>query len=61
QYPLGRFLNVYIVREPGKDIDPETNEFLRFILSRNGQAIVAEEGLLPLPVSVAKQELAKLK
>lgn len=60
-YPLGRFLNVYIVREPGKEIDPETKEFLRFVLSKNGQAIVAEEGLLPLPVSIAKQELAKLK
>lgn len=60
-YPLGRFLNVYVVREPGKNMEPETKEFLRFVLSRNGQEIVAEEGLLPLPASVARQELAKLK
>ncbi len=60
-YPLARFLNVCIVRHPGKPLDPVTSDFLHFVLSREGQEVVAKQGLSPLPLSVLSAELAKLK
>ncbi len=52
----------YINREPGKPVDPKVKEFLRYILSRQGQAAVVRDGkLLPLPAETVRAELAKLK
>ena len=49
-------------RAPGKPLDPLTEQFLRFVLSREGQEIV-REGRLPAAHRTASstQELAKLK
>ncbi len=60
EYPLGRYLNVYLVREPGQTIEPATKEFLRFVLSRQGQELVGKRGLVPLPASVVTKELEKI-
>ena len=59
-YPLARYLNIYIVRRPGEELDLATKDFLRFILSKEGQQMVVERGLIPLPASVAKEELKKV-
>jgi phosphate transport system substrate-binding protein len=60
-YPLSRFVYVYINKAPGKPIEPKTKEFLRAILSREGQQQVANDGVyLPLQPSVVREELAKL-
>ncbi len=61
KYPLARFLYVYVNRAPGKPLDPLTDQFLRFVLSREGQEIVLKDGYLPLKSGVIEQELAKLK
>jgi len=61
KYPLNRFLFVYINRAPGKPLDPLTREFVKFILSREGQEVVVKDGYLPLSADVVKQELAKLE
>ena len=61
KYPLSRFLFVYVNRAPGKRLDPLTEQFLRFVLSRDGQEIVLKDGYLPLKTGVVDQELAKLK
>ena len=60
KYPLSRFLFVYVNRAPNKPIDPLTREFLRYILSKEGQEIVVKDGYLPLPAKVIEDELAKL-
>jgi phosphate transport system substrate-binding protein len=60
QYPLARYLYTYLVRDPRNPMDPLTREFLRFVLSRQGQEVVVKDGYLPLPASVVRQELAKL-
>jgi len=60
QYPLSRYLYTYVVRDPRKPMDPLTAEFLRFVLSREGQEVVVKDGYLPLPAAVVRQELAKL-
>lgn len=60
KYPLARPLLLYVVKDPNKGLDPLTREFLKFILSKEGQEIVVKDGYLPLPATVVKQELAKL-
>ena len=60
-YPLTRPIYMVIDREPDTAPPPKIAEFLRFILSRESQAvIVASDGWLPLPPSVVAAERAKL-
>jgi phosphate transport system substrate-binding protein len=61
KYPLARFLYVYVNRPPGKPLDPLTQQFLLYTLSREGQQTVLKDGYLPLKANVVAQELAKLK
>lgn len=60
-YPLSRYLYIYVNKKPGTDLDPLRSEFLKFVLSRQGQEIVIKDGYLPLPKKVDAEELAKLK
>ena len=60
-YPLSRLLYMLAKRAPGEELDPKVREFLRYILSREGQEAVAREGdYLPLPASVVREQLRKL-
>lgn len=61
-YPYGRYLYFYVRREPGKTIDPLVREYLRFVLSRQGQTLIASQpkGYLPLSATDARTEIAKL-
>lgn len=61
-YPLGRFLNVYLVRDPGagKGVDDEVRDFLSFVLSKQGQTLVAKEGLMPLSHKLVNEERSRL-
>jgi phosphate transport system substrate-binding protein len=58
-YPLARPLLLYVVSDPNQPMDPLVREFLKFILSREGQEIVVRDGYLPLPAAEAARELAK--
>ncbi len=60
-YPLARFLYVYINKKPGQPLDPLVGEFVKFILSKEGQEVVVKDGFVPLPVSVIEEELKKIK
>jgi phosphate transport system substrate-binding protein len=60
-YPLTRDAYIYVNRAPGRPLDPKVREFLRFILSREGQQIIAKSGIYsPLPAAVLREQLAKL-
>jgi phosphate transport system substrate-binding protein len=60
-YPLSRFLYVYVNKVPGQPLDPITLEFLKMILSRQGQEVVVKDGYVPVPAVVADREKAKLQ
>lgn len=60
-YPLARFLFIYINKTPGKPLDPLILEFVKYILSKEGQEVVVKDGYVPLPVSVIEEELSKIK
>ncbi|MCH2101459.1 MAG: phosphate ABC transporter substrate-binding protein [Planctomycetes bacterium] len=59
-YPLGRFLYVYINKNPKKALDPVQAEFLRFVFSKEGQEIVIKSGYLPITAGVAERECKSL-
>jgi len=60
KYPLSRFLYVYVNKHPNKPLSPLQAEFIKLMLSQEGQGIVAKDGYIPLPHAVVKKELAKL-
>lgn len=61
-FPYGRFLYFYVRRAPGTPIDPVAREYLRMLLSREGQAMLAAQpnGYIPLTAAEATVERAKL-
>ena len=60
RYPLARFLYVYLNKSPKRDLDPIVREFVRFVLSADGQAIVSKDGYLQLPKTIVDAELMLL-
>jgi phosphate transport system substrate-binding protein len=60
-YPLVRSLYIYLNRKPGTVIEPRVTEFLRYVLSQQGQDAVARNGnYLPLPAAEVREQLKKL-
>jgi phosphate transport system substrate-binding protein len=59
-YPLSRFLFIYVNRKPGTPTDPLIREFLGYVLSRAGQQVVVKDGYLPLPAATIGEETNKL-
>jgi phosphate transport system substrate-binding protein len=61
KYPLARAVSIYVNRAPGKPLDPKLKEFLRYVLSREGQREVVREGdFLPLNEQAIREQLRKL-
>ena len=61
-YPLAFDMFFYINRPPGQPLDPKVREFLRFVLSREGQEAVQRDGkYLPLTAEVVRAQLQKLE
>jgi phosphate transport system substrate-binding protein len=62
-YPLGRYLYFFLRKDKGQALDPLAAEYMRLVLSREGQEIVASdpEGYLPLTAAQAAAELEKLQ
>jgi phosphate transport system substrate-binding protein len=60
-YPLARFLYVYVNKAPGKGLDPLTREFVKLVVSKQGQEAVIKDGYFPIPASIAKEELGKVQ
>lgn len=61
KYPLGRMLYVYVVKKPNEPLPKLVEEFIRFVLSEEGQKIVVKDGYLPLPAKIAEQQFEMLK
>ncbi|HEY7412255.1 MAG TPA: PstS family phosphate ABC transporter substrate-binding protein [Vicinamibacteria bacterium] len=61
RYPLARFLYVYVNKAPGRALDPLLGEFLKLVLSREGQEVVVKDGYLPLTAAIVAEETKKLQ
>lgn len=60
KYPLSRFLYVYVNKAPNKPLNPLEAEFIKLVLSKQGQEVVVKDGYIPLPAKVAAKALADL-
>ena len=61
-YPLTRMVTMFLNRRPGQAVDPKLREFLRYVLSRQGQEAVLRygRGYLPILAPSAAAQLKKL-
>jgi phosphate transport system substrate-binding protein len=57
KYPISRYLYVYINSNPATGPDPLVKEFIRFVMSKQGQAVVIKDGYFPLPAKKAAEFL----
>jgi phosphate transport system substrate-binding protein len=57
KYPLSRFLYVYVNKKPNKELAPLDKEFIKLILSKQGQEVVIKDGYIPLPAKVVEKYL----
>ena len=61
-YPLHRDAYIYVNRAPGQALDPKVREFIRFVLSREGQEIIDKAGVYsPLPAAYIREQLQKIE
>ena len=51
-YLLARFLYIYVNKQPNKALPALEREFLKLVLSRQGQQAVADDGYIPLPYKI---------
>jgi phosphate transport system substrate-binding protein len=61
KYPLIRDAYFYVNKPPGGKLDPKVREFMRFVLSREGQEVMARVGYYyPLDAAYLREQLKKL-
>lgn len=59
-YPIARFLYIYFNKKPKEQIDPLRGEFIKYVLSKDGQALTEKSGFYPLPSEIQVKELERL-
>lgn len=60
-YPLSRYLYVYINKAPNKPLAPLEREFVKLVLSKVGQQVVVKDGYIPLPAKVVERIKSSLE
>lgn len=60
EYPLTRKVYLYAIPEKDGDLSEAVREYITFVLSRDGQQLVKEEGFFPLPSQIAEESLSRL-
>lgn len=60
EYPLSRYLYVYVNKHPNKPLTPLNKEFLKLVLSQGGQQVVVKDGYIPLTAAIVSKELESL-
>jgi phosphate transport system substrate-binding protein len=51
-YPLSRSLYIYVNHKPNSELDPLRREFLKYVLSKEGQEIVVKDGYFPITAAM---------
>ncbi len=60
-YPLTRSIYIFVNRSPTKGLDSTVKEFLRYVLSREGQQAVSDGNYVPLTAEMVNAQLKKLE
>ena len=61
EYPMSRFLYVYVNKHPNKPLAPLEKEFVKMMLSKTGQSVVIKDGYIPIPAKVAEKALKSIE
>jgi len=56
-YPLARVLYFYVNKRPNQPLAPLEREFVKLVLSKQGQEVVIKDGFVPLPAALAAKAL----
>lgn len=59
-YPLSRVLYFYVNKRPNQPLAPLEREFIKLVLSKQGQQVVVKDGFVPLPAKLAAKALSDL-
>ena len=59
-YPIARFLYIYVNKNPNQALDPLRAQFAKYIFSKEGQQAVIKAGFFPVNAAIAKQDLGGL-
>ncbi len=59
-YPIARFLYVYVNKNPNQPLDPLRAQFVKYIFSKAGQQAVIKAGFFPVNAAIAKLDLSGL-
>ncbi|CAD5375917.1 Phosphate-binding protein PstS [Pseudomonas sp. OF001] len=60
KFPLARYFYVYVNKAPNKPLSPLDAEFIKLVLSKQGQEVVVKDGYIPLPSKIAEKTLKEL-
>ncbi len=60
EYPLARFLYLYVNKKPGSSLDPLRREFIKYIFSKDGQRDVVKDGYYPVTSVIAQEQLQEV-
>ncbi|WP_079203915.1 MULTISPECIES: PstS family phosphate ABC transporter substrate-binding protein [Pseudomonas] len=60
KFPLARFFYVYVNKAPNKALSPLDTEFVKLVLSKQGQEVVVKDGYIPLPSKVVEKTMKDL-
>ena len=61
KFPLARYFYVYVNKAPNKPLSPIDAEFVKLVLSKEGQEVVVKDGYIPLPAKVVEKTLKELE
>ena len=60
KFPLARYFYVYVNKAPNKPLSPLEAEFVKLVLSKQGQEVVVKDGYIPVPKRVADKAIKEL-
>lgn len=60
-YPMSRMLYIYVAKKPGQPLPKLEEEFLKYVLSKEGQEVVIKDGYDPLTAKLVDEQLKSLK
>ena len=60
EYPLARFLYIYLNKNPNEPLDPLRGEFIKYVLSKQGQQAVIKDGYYPITAAVVERDAKAL-
>jgi phosphate transport system substrate-binding protein len=59
KYPFARYLRIYLNKKPTQPLDPLRAEFIKYILSKDGQTQTEKGGFYPITNEIREEELKK--